>query len=354
VQRAAVLPAAFLLAVLVLLAGSSGAHAAKTVTISGKAYSFNHADTPIGGATIRVREMPKRSATTGANGDYRLKVPDDATVTPYIDPPQGFNQIDLQTLHTRGEDIENANFQTPADLEYKGLAAILGVDLGPDGRPTECVVVTTVSARNVRGVPFETFVERTPHGVAGATAFEIPALPGPTYFNDSVIPDPAQTESSGDGGIVWTEVPAGTYRFVAEHPDTRFAPFLATCEPGRVVNANPPWGMYELAEGEEPLGASIVAASVDGARAQRRGGRRRVAKAPIETAEAIRARGVVRARGRRVSPRENLRFGPGARKLRAEVRKGVPRGRALFRIRLKDATGERVIIKRRLRLPGNG
>ena len=28
----------------------------------------------------------------------------------------------------------------------------------------------------------------------------------------------------------------------ARHPSTRFASFVATCRPGRVVNANPPWG----------------------------------------------------------------------------------------------------------------
>ena len=81
-----------------------------------------------------MREIPGLAATTDANGDYALEVPDDTNVTPYIDPPDGYNEIDLQTFHTRGEDIENANFQTPGDVEYAGLAAIL---VGParPGRP---------------------------------------------------------------------------------------------------------------------------------------------------------------------------------------------------------------------------
>ncbi|MBK8294863.1 MAG: hypothetical protein IPK93_08910 [Solirubrobacterales bacterium] len=66
----------------------TGAHAAsavgKTVGISGKAYVFNHMDTGISGATIKVRELPKLSATTDEFGDYVLKVPDDTNVTPYI------------------------------------------------------------------------------------------------------------------------------------------------------------------------------------------------------------------------------------------------------------------------------
>ena len=145
--------------------------------------------------------------------------------------------------------------------------------LGPDGRPEQCVIVTTASARNVRGVDFETFQERTPHGVAGATARTKPALPPPVYFNESVIPDRSQTETSGDGGIIWTEVPAGTYRVITESASTRFASFLATCKPGRIVNANPPWGAYELTGKEKPLGAGIVAGAGREARPRAQGGR---------------------------------------------------------------------------------
>ena len=211
---------------------------------------------------IRVRERPRLSAVTDANGDYVLEVPDDTTVTPYIDPPEGYNEIDLQTFHTRGDDIVNANFQTPADLEYNALAALLDVPFGPDGRPLECVIVTTASARNVRDVDYQTFWDRTPHGVAGATSVEFPELTGPTYFNEFVIPDPSESSTSEDGGIIWTGVPAGTYRIATLSPTTRFASFLATCEPGRVVNANPPWGAYELSAGEKPLGAGVAVAEV--------------------------------------------------------------------------------------------
>ena len=143
-------------------------------------------------------------------------------MTPYIEPPPGYHQIDLQTFHTRGEAIRNANFQVPGDAEYNGLSALLSVPLGPDGRPQECVIVTTASARNVRGVDFATFQARTPHGVPGATARAKPALDSAIYFNDAVIPDRSQPATSGDGGIIWTEVPTGTYRVITESPATPF------------------------------------------------------------------------------------------------------------------------------------
>ena len=279
-----------------------------------------------------------------------LEVPDDANVTPYIDPPDGYNQIDLQTFHTRGENLENANFQTPGDLEYFGLAAILAVPFGDDGRPEQCVIVTTASARNVRGVPYETFHERTPHGVAGATAGTLPEVPGPTYFNESVIPDPSETSTSEDGGIIWTEVPAGTYRIYALHPTTRFSSFLATCANGRIVNANPPWGTYELAPGEEPLGASIVASSVSGVKVKGSGESRRVV-ADLDSAEAIKVRAGLRRGGKRIGGAQ-AEVGPGVERVTMPVRESARRAaRPTLRVKLRDAAGDKVVETVKVELP---
>jgi hypothetical protein len=338
------------LAALAALLVAPAAVAADTVTITGRAYTFNHMSDYIAGATIKVREIPGLSATTDASGDYELEVPDDANVTPYIDPPDGWNQIDLQTLHTRGEDIENANFQTPADFEYNALAGILSVPIDPDtGRPQQCVIVTTASARNVRGVDYETFHERTPHGVPGATSTELPELDGPIYFNEFVIPDPSKTETSEDGGIVWSVVPAGTYRIETSSPDTRFASFLATCKDGRIVNANPPWGAYELVDDEQPLGASIVAASVTGTEARAGGQRRRVA-VTVESGEATRVNAVLRQGGRRVG-HVRTDIGVGTETVRVPVRQRARRGAATVSVRLRDAAKDRVTTDHRVTLP---
>jgi hypothetical protein len=320
------------------------------VTISGRAYAFNHMDTFLSGATIRVREFPDLAATTDANGDYALQVPDDANVTPFIEPPAGYNQIDLQTFHTRGEPIENANFQTPGDAEYNGLAALLSVPFGADNRPEQCVIVTTASARNVRGVDYETFHERTPHGVAGATSHTIPAVPGPTYFNDSVIPDKTKTATSGDGGIIWTEVPAGTYRVVTESPSTRFASFLATCQPGRVVNANPPWGAYELSPGEKPLGASVVAGSVSKVGKGRKHARRLVI-VKVRTAESLSAKLTLRQDGQSVAKKAKTKFAAPKDKLALKVSPSADAGKAKLQVKLTDSAGDSVTEKLKVRLP---
>ena len=339
------------LASAMLLAAAPTAGAAKTVHITGKAYRFNQMSTYLDGATIRVREFPGITAPTDANGDYDLKVPADAKVTPYIDPGPDYNEIDLQTFHTRGKDIRNANFQTPHDLEYGLLAALLGLEIGPDGRPSECVIVTTVSARNVRGVPYEVFHERTPHGVAGATARSFPALPGPIYFNDNVIPDPTETESSGDGGIIWDVVPPGAYRVVAEHPTTRFASFLATCAPGRVVNANPPWGAYELAAGEKPLRAGIVAAPEPEVKVVRKGRRKRQIVIRVEAAEMLSADVVLRKAREQLARKRGTEIGVGRSKIRMLVGRKVRRGRAMVEVSLTDAGSATVASRHRIKLP---
>jgi len=243
-----------------------------TVELSGRAYQFGHMETFISGATIRVREFPELSAVTDAFGDFRIEVPDGSLVTPYIETGGGtvtrrprdgdpfeeeseWNEIDLQTFRTSGEDLANVNFQTPPDAEFEALKALLEVPSGEDGRPLQSVIVTTASARNVRGVGYETFWEKTPHGVAGATATSTPSLPEPVYFNEYVIPDFTRNETSIDGGIIWPIVPSGTYRITTTSADHRFTSFTATCAPGRVVNANPPWGAFELSPGEdEPSG----------------------------------------------------------------------------------------------------
>jgi hypothetical protein len=321
------------------------------VTLSGRAYVFNHSETPIAGAAIRVRELHGLSATTQANGDYELEVPDETTVTPYIEPPAGYNQIDLQTFHPRGEDLENVNFQTPADAEYNGLAALLEVPLGPDGRPQQCVIVTTASARNVRGVDFDTFRERTPHGVAGATARTYPFVTPPIYFNDDVIPDNSRTTTSGDGGVIWTGMPAGVYRGEAVSATHRFATFLATCEPGRIVNANPPWGLYELSPGEKPLEAGQVAGSVERVKVTRRGGHR-VMKARVKAAEPLRLKLSLKQSGHRFGVRRPAHAGPGhPQPVSFRVPDAIEAGTAHLKLRLIQEAGGQVVYRRAVRLP---
>jgi hypothetical protein len=233
------------LAAAALLVSAAPAAAKSTVHLRGTAYEFN-APSEIGDASIRVAELPRVRATTRANGAYDLAVPAQRRITPYI-VAAGHHTIYLQTFTTRaGENLRNVNFQTPTNDIFMALAGLLGVSLDPAGNLANCAIVSTFSTRKIRNLTYKQFRAFGAHGVAGATASSIPSLPGPTYFNENVVPDPSQPASSKDGGVIWTEVPAGVYRISGHSPTTRFASFVATCKPGRIVNANPPWGLYEL------------------------------------------------------------------------------------------------------------
>jgi hypothetical protein len=229
----------------VLALAAPAAASAATVHVRGTAYEFNNVKVRLGGAQIRVAEDPTLGATAKADGTYDLRVPDGRRITPYINAA-GHHTIYLQTFTLRGSDLDNVNFQTPSDPIYRALAALLDVPVGADGNLAQCAIVSTFSTRNVRDLPFDAFTAYGAHGVAGATASASPALPAPIYFNKDVLPDRSQPSSSKDGGVIWPVVPAGTYRITAKGPDTAFAPFTATCAPGRIVNANPPWGLHEL------------------------------------------------------------------------------------------------------------
>jgi hypothetical protein len=224
-------------------------HGRGKVHLTGTAYAFDN-QLPIAGATIRVAELRGVKATSAADGSYDLVVPAGARVTPYIEAA-GFHGIYLQTFFTTGKDVERVNFQVPSVGIYHALAALLGVKLDADDNPMNCVVVSTISTVEIRDLNFEDFIAFGAHGVAGATATAYPALPSPIYFNSSVIPDRTLTESSVDGGVLWLDVPMGVYRFRARHPSARFASFVATCKPGRLVNANPPQGLHQLRPGEK-------------------------------------------------------------------------------------------------------
>jgi hypothetical protein len=228
-------------ALVVAAPASASAAAAKVVHLRGTAYAFNDVEVKLGGARIRVAEDVALGATVQADGTYDLKVPDGATVTPYV-VAAGYHTVYHQTFTTAGQDLENVNFQTPSDGIYGALRDLLKVPVGADGNPLQCAIVSTFSTRDVRGVPFDAFTGYGAHGVAGAFASASPALPAPVYFNEHVVPDAAQQRSSIDGGVIWPVVPAGASTIRAKG----FAPFTATCAPGRIVNASPPWGLHQL------------------------------------------------------------------------------------------------------------
>jgi hypothetical protein len=340
-------PAATWLALLaVLILGASApaadARARKTVHLRGTAYTFDN-QRPIAGATIRIAELPGRSATSGPDGTYDLAVPDGTRITPYADAP-GHHRIHVQTFVTTGRDLERVNFQIPTVGIYRGLAALLGVELDADGELARCAIVSTFANVAVRALSFPDFVAFGAHGVAGATARTTPTLPPPVYFNESVIPDRSRTASSIDGGVIWPEVPAGRYLVEGAHPTERFADVHATCRPGRIVNANPPQGLYQLRPGEQvdrDVRSSTLVREARTARGRLFYGVRVVPR------EYVSVRVELRRRGRRVAaaPAGGRvgAYSPRRRTVRLAIPRGVPLRGLRLRVTVEDAAGNSVV-----------
>ncbi|MBK5111831.1 MAG: hypothetical protein JJE10_10840 [Thermoleophilia bacterium] len=97
--------------------------------IEGTAYAFFDIDDRIPGGVVGVEELPEISGPVGPEGHYAIQVPDNASVTPYIETPAGYRDIYLQTFYTSGEDLQHVNFQVVPDIYYVGFAALLGIPL---------------------------------------------------------------------------------------------------------------------------------------------------------------------------------------------------------------------------------
>jgi hypothetical protein len=222
--------------------------AAPLTHVRGTAYTFNTPD-PIAGATIKVVELPDVAATTAADGSYQLDIPAGATITPYIEA-SGHHTIYLQTFTLdashEGAALDGVNFQTPTDAIYAALKGLIGGFVGRDPFLGGCVIVTTVGDPKLVGMTFDQFINFHPHGVAGAIANIDPPSATPIYFNDNVLPDQAQHTTSGDGGVLWANVPPGEYTLTATKAGMNFATVHVTCKQDWVVNANPVWGLHAI------------------------------------------------------------------------------------------------------------
>lgn len=212
----------------------------QTASISGVAAVFNDAITGrISGATVSVLERPELSMTTADDGLFSfdgLYVGDGVTVV-LEHPDYPLTQTGTHTLPAEG--IDDLTFQVPTKPIYDLLASV--VQVTPD--PTKCQMVTTITRKG------GTILEPGAHGEAGVTVSLAPALPaehGPVYFNASVIPDKTLTESSEDGGVLFTNAPPGEYVLSGQKAGATLNDVVFKCRAGVLVNASPPRGMNVL------------------------------------------------------------------------------------------------------------
>jgi hypothetical protein len=208
------------------------------VTVSGDAFAFGPG-TMIASASVSVLEHPDASATTDDAGHFSLELPAGTTATFVLDKA-GYPRIYTKTftLPEQGP-LERVTFQVPDDATFAALSTI--VDIEPD--PATCQLASTVTRVG------KSLYDAGAHGEAGATVTIDPALPpehGPIYFNAQVIPQKDLTETSEDGGILYTNVPPGTYVLRASKAGVEFEDVTIRCDAAVLVNPSPPHGLQAL------------------------------------------------------------------------------------------------------------
>ncbi len=214
------------------------------VTLSGNTQVFGPPYGHVKQAPITLLELPGLVAMTDDKGDFVIPdLPPCASATLVIESP-GFATTQTETFFTGQAGLSGIAFQIPSAEVFDLLSGILGGIGGED----VCQLASTIS---VAEMSIENYL--VPHGVPGATATVCP-WPGPghdpiyfEYISDALIlPDPALTESSVDGGVIFKDLAPGVYTLRAHKEGTAFREVTITCLPGAFVNAGPPQGLHEL------------------------------------------------------------------------------------------------------------
>ncbi|MBK8238269.1 MAG: carboxypeptidase regulatory-like domain-containing protein [Deltaproteobacteria bacterium] len=227
--------------------GSTGCadtdHDVSTIEVSGDAFAFTLPGTPYGliaGATISIVEQPGITTTTDEAGHFVLPEVPAGSLATFEMVADGFPRARTKTF-TLPDDgpLERVTFQIPGDDLFALLADLLSVEVDPGA----CQIVSTVTRVG------KSIYDDGAHGEAGATVTLEPSIDparGPVYFGADVVPDPMLTETTEDGGVLFSNVPAGSYVLRAMKDGVSFESVTLNCEGGTLVNASPPYGLQAL------------------------------------------------------------------------------------------------------------
>ena len=213
----------------------------RVASVQGDAIPFDKGpDGRISGATVSILEFPDMQVVTAADGRFKFDgLPVGADITLVLEHPD-YHPIQTGTHVLPDEGLERLTFQAVSHGIYEALAAI--VEVTPDDTKY-CQMVTTVTRVG------KSIYDAGAHGEAGVVVTLDPPLPaenGPVYFNAMVIPDKSLTETSDDGGVLFSQVPPGDYRWTASKAGATFREVRMKCRIGYLINASPPWGLQRL------------------------------------------------------------------------------------------------------------
>jgi hypothetical protein len=189
---------------------------------------------------IHVLENPEIRATSDAEGSFVIDGLEVGSQATFVIVAEGFPEGQTKTFTVPEGGIEELTFQIPPESLTILMARLIEVELDD----AACQIVSTFTRVG------KSIGDAGPHGEPGATVTIEPALEavhGPIYFNEDVLPDRSVLESSEDGGVVFVNVPPGTYTLTAHKEGVEFEQVTVECRAGVLVNASPPYGLQALA-----------------------------------------------------------------------------------------------------------
>lgn len=191
----------------------------------------------VSGAKVSILEHPELAVTTGPDAHFRFEgLLEGTDVTLLVEHPD-FKTTQTATLTLGPNGIHPFAIQVVPNALYAGLSALVPLPVELD---KYCVIATTVARMG------GSLYVHLRQGAADAQVSLSPAVPtesGPIYFDEDVLPDPAQAATSKDGGVLFYRVPPGDYVMSASRPDTVFNEVRFQCRAGVIVNAGPPLGL---------------------------------------------------------------------------------------------------------------
>jgi hypothetical protein len=230
---------------LAALPGVASAAKPKLVTVKGYTVEY-FVPKPnvklLAGTKISVAEYPKLKTVSKADGSFSIKVPAKAKVTLVAAAPD--HLVTSSSTRVRSEKDGHLTFYLPTLALTRGLSALLTIPLNADQTASKaCVIglnVVNKSAANYKYTTPQQDAAAPSLGLPGAAVRMSPSLGywgQPFYFDLGGIPDQNLTSTGANGGLLFANVPAGTYKVSASKAGSKFDPFTATCKPGRFVGA---------------------------------------------------------------------------------------------------------------------
>lgn len=212
------------------------------IKVSGTAFAFNLPGAPYGRikqGTVSILEMPDVTTKTDAEGYFEFNGLPSGQEASFVIEADGFPVAQTKTFTLPETDLERVTFQVPNNDLYDLIAGVLAI--APSDNTCQIVSTLTVVGKSL--------FDEGAHGEEGSiVTIDPPVDPerGPTYFNSQVLPDSTLTESSDDGGVVFTNIEPGEYVVSAHKEGCEFEDIKIKCRGGVLVNASPPYGLQKL------------------------------------------------------------------------------------------------------------